>query len=257
MIINKQKEKNHNMDTNTVRIMDVRIFKLGFDEAFMKFVKFSKGNKLRMIFTPNTEMLMIANEDKEFENILNESDLNIPDGYGLILASKINQLGIVEKIAGIDFMTKILEYCNRTGASIFILGGSEGVAEEAIKGIESAYKNIEIKGSHNGFFGEQEEYHIIDKINEKKPDILFVALGAPKQEKWIYKNKSLLDVKVAMGVGGSIDVWAGLSKRAPKIFINSGLEWFHRLIKQPSRIIRMMVIPKFIIKIYYDKIFNR
>ncbi|MBN2260414.1 MAG: WecB/TagA/CpsF family glycosyltransferase [Clostridiales bacterium] len=245
------------MDTNTVRIMDVPIYKMGFDEAFKKFIQFSKGNRFRMIFTPNTEMVMMAEKDIEFKDILNESDMNIPDGFGLVLASRIRNLGAIEKIAGIDFMTRILEYCDRTGSSIFILGGGKGIAEEAAKRIKATFHNIDIRGTYHGYFNEQEEFKIIDMINEKKPDILFVALGAPKQEKWIYKNKSLLNVNVAIGVGGSIDVWAGRSKRAPKVFINSGFEWLYRLLKQPTRFFRMMVIPQFLFKIYYEKIFNR
>ncbi len=244
------------MESNNTQIMGVNIFKKDFDAAFTEFVHFTKGNKIRMIFTPNTEFVMMAQNDQEFKSILNSSDLNIPDGFGLILASRINKLGIQEKIAGIDFMDKILEFCDKTSASIFILGSAEGNAELAAKNINKKYKHIEIKGTYHGYFGKQDELHIVDLINEKKPDILFVALGAPRQEKWIYENSKLLNVQVAMGVGGSIDVWAGKSKRAPKIFINLGLEWFYRLIMQPKRIFRMLVIPRFMIKLYIDKIFN-
>lgn len=244
------------MESNNTQIMGVNIFKKDFDAAFTEFVHFTKGNKIRMIFTPNTEFVMMAQKDNEFKSILNSSDLNIPDGFGLILASRINKLGIQEKIAGIDFMDKILEFCDKTNASIFILGSAEGNAELAAKNINKKYKHIEIKGTHHGYFGKQDELHIVDLINEKKPDILFVALGAPRQEKWIYENSKLLNVQVAMGIGGSIDVWAGKSKRAPKIFINLGLEWFYRLIRQPKRIFRMLVIPRFMIKLYMDKIFN-
>ena len=244
------------MESNNTQIMGVNIFKKDFDAAFTEFVHFTKGNRIRMIFTPNTEFVMMAQKDHEFKSILNSSDLNIPDGFGLILASRINKLGIHEKIAGIDFMDKILEFCDKTSASIFILGSAEGNAELAAKNINKKYKHIEIKGTYHGYFGKQDELHIVDLINEKKPDILFVALGAPRQEKWIYENSKLLNVQVAMGVGGSIDVWAGKSKRAPKVFINLGLEWFYRLIMQPKRIFRMLVIPRFMIKLYIDKIFN-
>lgn len=241
------------MKSNTAEIMGIKIFKLKSKDAFKKIILFSKEDSFHMIFTPNTEIVMMAQKSKEFKKILNSSDLNLPDGVGLLMASKIKDLGIKEKIAGIDFANKILDYCNKTGKSIFLLGGERGIAQIAADNIKKTYKNIEIKGTYHGYFEKKDQFKVIDIINEKKPDVIFVALGAPKQEEWIYKNRKLLNANIAMGVGGSIDIWAGKAKRAPKIFIKLGLEWLYRVLKQPARIKRIGVLPKFLIKIYYEK----
>lgn len=155
-------------------------------------------------------------------------------------------------------MDKILKYCNSTKKSIYLFGGKPDVAKEACENIEIEYPNIKIAGFSDGYYKDKdEELKIIDKINEVKPDILFVALGAPKQEKWIYEYRKILNTKVAMGVGGSVDVWAGKVKRAPEVFSKLGLEWLYRLIKEPSRIGRMMSLPKFLFKILLSKDFEK
>ncbi len=150
----------------------------------------------------------------------------------------------------------MLNYCNNTKKSIYILGGKPGIPERASERINEEYPNIIIKGHRDGYFKEEDELSIIDDINELKPDILFVALGAPKQEKWISKHKKILNAKVAMGVGGSVDIWAGSAKRAPKIFQNLNLEWFYRLMTNPSRFFRMLELPKFMIKVLLSRDFS-
>ena len=200
---------------------------------------------------------MLFRSDAELKEVLQESDLVIPDGIGLIYASKIHQLGLNERVTGIDTMERILKYANNTKKSIYLFGGKPGVAEKAAEKMKEVYPSLQIKGIRDGYFKKEEEDKIIDHINEVKPDLLFVALGAPKQEKWIYNNRKILNAKVAMGVGGALDVWAGTAKRAPKIFQNLHLEWFYRLMKEPSRIGRMMSLPKFMIKVLISRDFSR
>ncbi len=237
----------------TTKIFGTPIDMVTIESAFERFKVLLDRERFAMIFTPNTEIVMKAIEDDELREVLLSSDMNIPDGIGLIIASKIHRLGLIQRVTGVDMMDKILKFCNNTRKSIYVLGGKPGVAEIACNSISDVYPNIKIKGSHHGYFDSKDEQKIIDKINELKPDVLFVALGSPRQEKWIYKNKKLLNVSVAMGVGGSVDVWAGTAKRAPKIFQNLGLEWFYRLLKEPWRIKRMMVLPKFLIKVILSK----
>ncbi|MDK2865985.1 MAG: N-acetylglucosaminyldiphosphoundecaprenol N-acetyl-beta-D-mannosaminyltransferase [Clostridiales bacterium] len=244
---------NHIRGKTTVKILGVKFDKLDFDEAYQRFTTFMMQDETKMIFTPNSELVMMAQEDEAFRQILNEGDLTVPDGIGIILASRIHNLELTERIPGIDLMAKMLAYANRSNKSIFLFGAKPGVAEKAAQNIAEQYGNIKIVGVQDGYFDEREELRILDRINEVKPDILFTALGAPKQEKWIYKYRKLLNVKVAMGVGGSIDVWAGTAKRAPKIFQKMGLEWFYRLLKEPTRIGRMMLLPKFLIKVIFTK----
>jgi len=234
-------------------IFGVPIDMVTLETAVDRFDVLFKKPDVSLIFTPNTEIVMKAKEDSQLKEALLGADMNIPDGIGLILASKIHKLGLKERVTGIDLMDRILNYCDNSKKSIYILGGKPGVAAKACANIKKKFTSIVIKGHCHGYFTEKDEIGIIDEINKLKPDILFVALGAPRQEKWIYKNRKLLDVKVAMGVGGSVDVWAGTVKRAPVIYQKLGLEWFYRLLKEPLRYKRMMALPKFMLKVIFSK----
>jgi len=236
-----------------VRIFGVRFDNVTASEAKRRFIAMMESGGLKTIYTPNTEIIMKAQDDPTFKQVLNEGDLVIPDGIGVVLASKIHHLGLSERVPGIELMGLMLEFCNRAGKSIYLFGGAPGIAEKASEKILSTYPNLKIVGIRDGYFKEEDVWSILDDINEKKPDILFVALGAPKQEKWIHQHKKTLNAKVAMGVGGALDVWSGTVKRAPVIYQKLGLEWFYRLLKQPSRIGRMMSLPKFMIKVILTK----
>lgn len=241
------------MDSNTVKLFGVKFHVLDEDGAFKRFLYLLNKKKYSMIFTPNPEIVMMAQKDLEYKNILADGDLVIPDGIGIILASRIKKLGLEKRLPGIEMMESILKYCNNAKKSIYLLGSSEDNVEKAAINIKEKYPNIVIEGYHSGYFDEAEELKIVDKINEVKPDILFVAMGAPKQEKWMYKHRKILNVKVAMGVGGAIDVWSGAVKRAPKFFRNIGLEWFYRIAANPKRIKRSLLLPKFLLKVLLSK----
>lgn len=245
------------MDKKPVKILGIRIDNVTLDEAYSRFLGFMDASSCKMIFTPNTEIVMMAQEDQELKNILFDADLVVPDGIGLVYASKIHNLGLTERVTGIDTMERMLKYANNAKKSIFILGGKPGVADKAVEKIKETFPSLTVAGVRDGYFKPEDEQKIIDHINELKPDILFVALGAPKQEKWIYKYRKILNTKVAMGVGGSVDVWAGTAKRAPKIFQNLHLEWFYRLCKEPTRIGRMMSLPQFMLKVVLSKDFSK
>lgn len=239
---------------NRQSILNVKFDIVNEEEAIDRITGFLReASSLREIYTPNPEIVMLAQKDKELFKILNSADLVLADGIGIIIASKLKGLQLKHRVTGVDTMDRLLEYCSKAGQSIFIFGGKPGIAEIACKNIKEKYKGIEIAGHDHGYFNEEEEIRIIDKINRAKPDVLFVCLGAPKQEKWINKNKSRLNCKVAMGVGGSVDVYAGIVKRAPAAFQKLGLEWFYRLIREPWRIRRMAVLPQFLIKFLVTK----
>lgn len=232
-----------------IKIFGVRFDNVDKDEAYKRFIGFMEESRLKTIYTPNPEIVMKAIENPAFKVILNEGDLVIPDGIGVVLASKIHHLGLRERVPGIELMELMLEYCNRAGKSIYLFGGKPNVAESAAKHICEKYPNLKVVGMQDGYYDKTKELKILDDINEKKPDILFVALGAPKQETWIHGHKKLINASVAMGVGGALDVWAGTVKRAPVFFQKTGLEWFYRVIKQPTRVMRMLSLPKFMIKV--------
>ena len=204
---------------------------------------------------------MAAKENEAIRDTINTGDLVIPDGIGLIYGSKIRKKPLKERVTGFDLSIKILEIANEKGYSLFLLGGKEGIAKKAGENIIKEYPNIKLVGCHNGYFkgshigykNHEEESNIIHSINEVKPDIIFVGLGFPKQEIWINENKDRLHSKVIIGNGGTMDILSGNAKRAPEIFQKLGLEWFYRLVKEPSRIKRQMVLPKFMLYMLFSK----
>ena len=239
---------------NTVDILGVGFSPLGTEESAEYILKLIGEDGFHYVFTPNSEMVMEAVKNKEFEDILNSADLLTADGIGIIYASKILGSPIRERAAGFDISVQVIEKMAKSGKTLYLFGAAPGVAGKAKAIIENKISGIKIVGTHDGYFDAEEEERIIIDINEKKPDVLFVCLGCPKQEKWIFKNKDRLNVKVAMGLGGCLDVYAGNVKRAPDIYIKLGLEWFYRLMKEPKRFFRMLALPKFMIKVILHKI---
>lgn len=245
---------------DTIKILGVGIDKLNHNQVVKKIDGFLKQDKLQTIYTPNTEIVMEAKKDERLKNILNNGSVVIPDGIGLIYAARIKKKNLPERVTGCDISFEILDLAEKHGYSLFLLGGEEGVAKKASENLKKDYPNIRIAGTQNGYFkgahigcaGNAEEVEIIDKINTSGADILFVGLGAPKQEIWINENKDKLNCKLAIGNGGTVDILAGRIERAPEFFQKLGLEWLYRLAKDPKRIKRQMVIPLFILTILFS-----
>ena len=228
-----------------VNILGVNVDMVTIEQAADKIVEFLGEDKLHSVFTPNAEIIMAAYRDKEFADILNRSELLTADGIGVVYASRILKKPISERAAGYDIACRVLDKINESGHKLFLFGGKPGVAEEARDKLLEKYPNLNIVGTRNGYFKPEEDEEIVAEINNSGADIVFVCLGAPKQEKWIDAQRDNLNVKVAMGIGGSLDVFAGTVERAPAFFCNHGLEWLYRLYKEPWRIGRMMELPKF------------
>ncbi len=238
----------------TIDILGVKINKIDMNEAVETAKGYMNEGGFHYIFTPNSEIVMAAYKNKELAEKVNSADMRTADGIGLVYAGKILGSPLKERVAGFDLVMKLLEALPEMGKSAYFFGGAPGVAEEAAKKLEEKFPGINICGTANGYFDEVREKEIIAEINEKKPDLLLVCLGFPKQENWISSHKDELSCSLAMGVGGTLDVIAGKVQRAPDIFIKLGLEWFYRLIKQPSRIGRMMALPKFLLTVIGKKI---
>ena len=215
------------------------------------------GDTKAAVYTPNPEMVMTALKDPEFMEVLNTSAVNIPDGIGIVYASRFTENRIEERVPGCDTVLALFDKMRNTKKTAYFFGGAPGVAEKAKEEMEKRFKGLTVVGTADGYFDEEKEQLIIADINEKKPDLLLVGIGFPKQEKWIAKHLDGLDVKVAIGVGGSLDVFSGTVKRAPKVFIKLNLEWFYRLLCQPSRIGRMMQLPAFMVEVIKDRYFKR
>lgn len=209
-------------------------------------------NKKAIVFTPNPEMVMAAQKDSEFMEILNESTLTVPDGIGIVYGSKLTKNPIKQRVAGYDLVQGVFNMMKESDKTVYFFGGAPGVAQEAKNQMEKKYKGLKVVGVADGYFDDEKEKQIIADINNKKPDLLLVGIGFPKQEKWIYNHINQLDgVKAAIGVGGSFDVMSGKTKRAPDIFIKLGLEWFYRLITQPARAGRMLQLPIFMLTVIF------
>ncbi len=239
------------------RILGVPFSNISPDEAIDRVIAYLDGKGKSMIFTPNPEMVMEARRNKEFMEILNSSAMNVPDGIGIVYASRLTSSPIRERVAGYDMLLGVFERIKDSGKTVYFFGSAPGIADRAKKAIEERFEGIRIVGTANGYFDAEREKEIIDEINLLKPDLLLVGIGFPRQEKWIYDNIKRLNIRVAVGVGGSFDGWCGNVPRAPQFFIKHNLEWFYRLIKQPSRIGRMMQLPLFMLVVIRSRIFGR
>ncbi len=236
-----------------IPILGVIFDNVNMQEAVERCKKYINGDKSNLIVTPNPEIVMRAKDNPEFKEIINNADLVIPDGIGIIKAGNILKTPLKERVAGYDLICNLFEEGKDGSISFYFWGSKPGIADTAKEKIKEKYPNLNILGTHTGYFTPEEEKEIVDEIRSLKPDVLLVGLGAPKQEMMINKYINEGFFKVGIGCGGSIDVIAGAVKRAPKLFIKLHLEWFYRLLKQPSRLGRMMVLPKFIKEVKKSK----
>ena len=238
-----------------VRILGVDIDNVNLQETanITKKLIETSNKSCNLIVAPNVEFIMKAQKDKEFFDILKTAKLATPDSIGVIIAGKLQKKPFKERIPGQAYLRKIFEVGEKEGWTFYLLGGKGEVPQKAKEHLESIYKKAKIVGYHEGFFENESEEQVIEEINRLKPNVLFVAMGAPRQEKWIYENRHKLKVDVAAGQGGTFDYEAGNIKRAPLWIQRCGIEWLWRLIKQPSRIIRMRVLPIYLMKIIFTK----
>ena len=203
-------------------------------------------NKFHYVVTPNPEFVLAAEKDEEFRKVLNAADLVIPDGIGVVYSAKILGTPLAERVPGIEFAGKMLEKLNELGGRLFLLGAKPGVAEKAGANIVQQYPNIVLCGTQDGYFKDEED--VILKVAAARPDLLFVCLGAPKQEKWMARWGQHTGARLAIGLGGALDVYAGNVERAPEAWQKAGLEWAYRLKKEPQRIGRMAKLPLVLVK---------
>lgn len=214
------------------KILGVKIDNVSFSDVMAKIQAFLMVDELHHIATVNPEFLVTAQRDEAFKTILNNTDLNVPDGFGLKFGAWVSGQKIGERITGVDLTWEICKLASEKGYSVFFLGGAEDIAQKAAHRIKLLNSNLKIAGTYSGT---PDEEGIVERINNTEADILLVAFGAPKQEKFIANNKQALKVKLAMGVGGTFDYIAGVVPYAPKWVRKIGLEWLYRLFTQPKR----------------------
>lgn len=228
-------------------VLGIQVNTEGYDELLPKVFDQIEKQQKSLIVAINPEKIIKAKEDPALKTLLNNAEFQIPDGIGVILASKIQKGQIKSRVTGVDMMLRLCEEAAQRKKPIFLYGGKPGIADQAAKKLQELYPSIKIAGTQDGY--EKDNQKVIDKINEAKPDLLFVAMGSPKQENWINANRDQLHPTIYQGVGGSFDVLAGNVKRAPEAFQKVGMEWFYRLMKEPHRIKRQIALPLFLLEV--------
>jgi len=232
-------------------VLGIFIDSIDMRQAVAEIEGFILNGRPNLIVTANPEMLMYAQNDVELAQILNNAQLTVPDGAGVVWAARHTGQKIPERVAGYDLAQCLLDVAAKQGYRVFLFGAKPEVLKAAKQKAETLYPGIQIVGVRHGFFTDEEEGVIIEEIKEAQPDILFAALGVPKQEKWLAKYLDILNVPVCMGIGGTFDVMAGVMRRAPLWMQKMNLEWLYRLTQQPERIIRMTALPRFVLKVVF------
>ncbi|HID06369.1 MAG TPA: glycosyltransferase, partial [Armatimonadetes bacterium] len=231
----------------SVYMLGVPVCTLNMERVLQRIEEFIAERQPRIIVTADTSALIRAQEDTEFRDIIRNADIVTPDGIGVVLAARLLGFPLTQRVSGVDLMRRLCELAGQRGYRIFLLGARPGVVERAAMRLRQLYPTLTIVGMHHGYFDASQELHIIKCIRDAHPDILFVAMGIPKQEKWIAKHLNELNVPVSIGVGGSFDVYAGVAKRAPRWVQRLCLEWLYRALREPHRVKRLIAIPKLLI----------
>ena len=236
-------------------IMELQFDNITMEEALDAAKALLQGEHAARVVTPNAEIAYEALHDENMRTLLNSAELMLPDGAGVVLASKILKTPLKQKVAGVDFADGLLGVLETTGQSLYLLGSKPGIGELAAQKMMQKHPRLRIAGIADGYF--QDEAPVIDKINASGADVLFVCLGAPKQEQFMARHQKALHVKLMAGLGGTLDSFAGTVKRAPKWMIRLNLEWLYRLIKEPKRFKRMLRLPKYLWAVVCKRIRGR
>ena len=236
--------------------MRVDVLGVGFDNVTMA-EAVARGEELlgaegcHYVVTPNPEIVEACRADAEAMAAVNGADLVLPDGIGVVYGAKMLKTPLKERVPGIEFGTAMLEYCAKSGKPVFFLGAKPGVAEQAAENLKKRFDGLSVVGTKDGYFKDDAE--AAAAIRASGAEMALICLGAPKQEKFMAKYGGATGAKLLLGLGGSLDVFAGVAQRAPKFYVNHNLEWFYRLIKNPSRIGRMMKLPLFLVHVAKEK----
>lgn len=236
-------------------IMGLQFDNITMEEALDAAKALLQGEHAARVVTPNAEIAYEALHDENMRTLLNSAELMLPDGAGVVLASKILKTPLKQKVAGVDFADGLLGVLETTGQSLYLLGSRPGIGELAAQKMMQKHPRLRIAGIADGYF--QDEAPVIDKINASGADVLFVCLGAPKQEQFMARHQKALHVKLMAGLGGTLDSFAGTVRRAPKWMIRLNLEWLYRLIKEPKRFKRMLRLPKYLWAVVCKRIRGR
>jgi len=236
--------------------MRINVLGVGFDNVTMA-EAVARGRALldaegcHYVVTPNPEIVEACRADAEAMRAVNGADLVLPDGIGVIYGARMLKTPLKERVPGIEFGTAMLEYCAQSGKSVYFLGAKPGVAEQAAENLRQRFAGLTVAGTADGYF--KDDAKAAEAIRASGADMALICLGAPKQEKFMSTYGAATGAKLMLGLGGSLDVFAGVAQRAPEFYVNHNLEWFYRLMKNPSRIGRMMKLPLFLVHVAKEK----
>lgn len=239
----------------SISILGVKVHKLTLQDALDEIQGYVASDRGHIVVTADASGVVTAQKDKEFQEIVNNADLVTPDSVGILLAAKWFGNPLPERVSGVDLVQEVCRIGAEKGWSIFFLGAAPGVSELAAANLGARFRGLKVAGVQHGYFQNDEE--VVGLIRESGAQVLFAALGIPKQEKWISVNLDRLGVRVAIGVGGSFDVFSGKVKRAPKWMREHGLEWIHRLAMNPRKIGKVATLPRFVLMALREKMFPR
>lgn len=231
--------------------MRIDVLGVGFDdvtveEAAERGMALMGEGGFHYVVTPNPEIVMAAEKDPAFREVLNSAHLVLPDGVGVVKAARILGRPLKGRCPGIDFASALMERMAAAGDRLFLLGAKPGVAEQAAENLRAKYPGLTVCGAHDGYF--TEDAPVVEEVKASGADVLFVCLGFPRQEFWMAQHGAACGVKLAVGLGGSLDVFAGTVERAPEKWQRMGLEWLYRLWKEPKRIGRMAKLPVLLVQ---------
>jgi N-acetylglucosaminyldiphosphoundecaprenol N-acetyl-beta-D-mannosaminyltransferase len=238
---------------STRSILGVPVHDVTTEETLALIEQFVRDGAPHQICTVNPEFIMLAQRDADFKRILNQAALNLPDGIGVIWAARRLRQPLRERVAGSDLVRLIADRAQRTGWRIFLLGAAEGVAQQAAASLHARYPQANIVGAYAGSPHAEEAADIAARIRSSNADVLLVAYGAPRQDKWIERNLQQTGAAVAIGIGGSLDFIVGKQKRAPQWIQRLGLEWLYRLFREPWRWRRQLALPRFVWRVLSAK----
>ena len=234
-----------------IDVLGVGFDNLTMDEAVAEGLRLTESQGTHYVVTPNPEIVELCRENLAAKIAVNEAALVLPDGIGVVKGAAMLGTPLKGRVPGIEFAAGLMAGLAANGKTLYLLGAKPGVAEQAAQRLQATYPGLVIAGTHDGYF--KDDAAVAEEIRKAGADVVFVCLGAPKQELWMKKFGPVTGAHLLCGLGGSLDVFAGVVERAPKFWSDHGLEWFYRLCREPRRIGRMMKLPLFLVHVQQEK----
>lgn len=234
-----------------IDVLGVGFDNLTMDEAVAEGLRLTESQGTHYVVTPNPEIVELCRENLAAKIAVNEADLVLADGIGVVKGAAMLGTPLKGRVPGIEFAAGLMAGLAAKGKKLYLLGAKPGVAEQAAGRLQTTYPGLLIAGTHDGYF--KDDAAVAEEIRKTGADVVFVCLGAPKQELWMKKFGPATGAHLLCGLGGSLDVFAGVVERAPKFWSDHGLEWFYRLCREPRRIGRMMKLPLFLVHVRQEK----